>query len=216
MSHPENTLSVGVISEGAHDLRSDTYFKSVLLGLIQDSYLRSGTFTQFAADVLRVIACVVIVPVAFTEGFLSSYLSIERVVEEADGRVKIIPKLDAGVEGMIRDVDEITAQVDASAVYNPVVRATLDSVHQTSDGTLTWDIDSLTRMDDAELMGVLRQMQAESERVTDDEEEARDQATDYVRAKIATIRRNVGLFQAQLKAMDAGPGAPADPLHDMA
>jgi hypothetical protein len=215
MAHPENRLGVGIISEGARDLRSDAYLKSVLLGLIEDSYLRSGTFTQFAADVLRVIASVVTVPIAFTEGFLSSYLSIERVVEEADGRVKIIPKLDAGLEGMIRDVDEITARVDPSAVYNPVVRAALDSVHETSKGTPTWDVDSLTRMDDAELMDVLRQMQAESEGVTDKEEEARDQATDYVRAKIATIRRNVGPFQAQLKAMDGALGAPDGPPRDM-
>jgi hypothetical protein len=111
---------------------------------------------------------------------------------------------------MIRDVDEITAQVDPGAVFNPVVRAKLDAVHDTSSKAMKWDINSLSRMDDAELMGVLREMQAQSEA---EEQSGRDddEATDYVRAKIATIRRNVRQFQARHQAepedMDAGGGA---------
>jgi hypothetical protein len=186
------------------DLRADPYLKSMLLGLIEDSYLHTGTFTQFAAEVLQVIVYAVTVPVAFTEGFLKAYLSIERVVEEADGRIKIIPKAGASIEDMIRDVDAITAQVDPGAVFNPVVRAKLDAVHDTSSKAMKWDIDTLSRMDDAQLMGVLREMQAESERVTGDEQMQRDESTDYVRAKIATIRRNVRQFQAQQAAEGSG------------
>ncbi len=52
------------------DARADPYLKSMLLGLIEDSYLHTGTFTQFAAEVIQVIAYAVTVPVAFTEGFL--------------------------------------------------------------------------------------------------------------------------------------------------
>ncbi len=64
-------------------------------------------------------------------------------------------------------------------------------------------------MDDAQLMDVLREMQAESERVTGEEQLQRDESTDYVRAKIATIRRNVRRFQAQHAAgeSDAANGA---------
>jgi hypothetical protein len=191
------------------DVRADPYLKSMLLGLIEDSYLHTGTFTQFAAEVLQVIAYAVTVPVAFTEGFLKAYLSIERVVEEADGRIKIIPKAGASIEDMIRDVDEITAQVDPGAVFNPLVRAKLDTVHHTSSKAMKWDIDALSRMDDAQLMDVLREMQAESERVTGEEQLVRDEATDAVRAKIAAIRRNVRRFQTQQAAEVGGAGEAA-------
>ena len=192
------------------DLRADPYLKSMLLGLIEDSYLHTGTFTQFAAEVLQVIAYAVTVPVAFTEGFLKAYLSIDRVVEDDDGRIKIIPKAGATIEDMIRDVDEITAQVDPGAVFNPVVRAKLDAVHQTSSKAMKWDINTLSRMDDGQLMGVLREMQAESE--TEPEPGEDDEATDYVRAKIATIRRNVRQFQAKHPGGDKGDdGAAGQP-----
>lgn len=187
------------------DLRADPYLKSMLLGLIEDSYLHSGTFTQFAAEVLQVIAYAVTVPVAFTEGFLRAYLSIERVEEDDDGRITIIPKSGASFEDMIRDVDELTAQVDPGAVFNPVVRSKLDAVHQTSSKAMKWDIDTLSQMDDDELMGVLREMQAQSESAGADGAEA-DGSTDYVRARIATIRRNVRRFQAR---QQAGEGRPA-------
>jgi len=191
------------------DPRADPYLKSMLLGLIEDSYLHTGTLTQFAAEVLQVIAYAVTVPMAFTEGFLKSYLSIDRVVEDEDGRIKIIPRAEASIEDMIRDVDEITAQVDPGAVFNPVVRAKLDAVHETSSKAMKWDLNTLSRMDDGELMGVLREMQAESEAAGDAGGGEGDEATDYVRAKIATIRRNVGQFQARHETGAPGfePGA---------
>jgi len=193
------------------DMRVDPYLKSMLLGLIEDSYLHTGTFTQFAAEVLQVIAYAVTVPVAFTEGFLKAYLSIDRVVEEDDGRIKIIPKAGASIEDMIRDVDEITAQVDPGAVFNPVVRAKLDAVHETSSKAMKWDLNTLSRMDDAQLMEVLREMQAESEAAADAGRSGDDEATDYVRAKIATIRRNVRQFQTRQQTGDAtGVGASGD------
>jgi hypothetical protein len=182
------------------DMRADPYLKSMLLGLIEDSYLHTGTFTQFAAEVLQVIAYAVTVPVAFTEGFLKAYLSIERVIEDADGRIRIIPKAGASIEDMIRDVDEITAQVDPGAVFNPVVRAKLDAVHDTSSKAMKWDLNTLSRMDDGQLMEVLREMQAESEAAVAEDDVPSDEATDYVRAKLATIRRNVHRFQAQQAA----------------
>ncbi len=186
------------------DTRADPYLKSMLLGLIEDSYLHTGTLTQFAAEVLRVIAYAVTVPVAFTEGFLKAYLSIDRVVEDDDGRIKIVPRADASIEDMVRDVDEITAQVDPGAVFNPVVRAKLDAVHQTSSKAMKWDLNTLSQMDDGELMQVLREMQAESEAEGETGAGQGDEATDYVRAKLATIRRNVRRFQARQETDASG------------
>ena len=203
MSDSPDITARPVPGSKARDLRADPYLKSMLLGLIEDSYLHTGTFTQFAAEVLQVIAYAVTVPVAFTEGFLRAYLSIERVEEDDDGRIKIIPKAGASIEDMIRDVDEITAQVDPGAVFNPVVRAKLDAVHETSSKAMKWDINTLSVMDDDELMGVLREMQAQSEVAGADGDDA-DEATDYVRAKIATIRRNVRQFQARQQTGAAG------------
>lgn len=200
-------------------MRADPYLKSMLLGLIEDSYLHTGTFTQFAAEILQVIVYAVTVPVAFTEGFLKAYLSIDRVEESDDGQIKIIPKAGASIGDMIRDVDEITAQVDPGAVFNPVVRARLDAVQGTSSKAVKWDIDQLSAMDDEELMDVLREMQRESERIESAADEgwgADDEAKDVVRQKLATIRRNVRLFQAQQAARVEGgeEGAAADSLAD--
>jgi hypothetical protein len=187
--------------------RADPYLKSMLLSLIEESYLHSGTFTQFAAEVLKVLAYAVTVPVAFTEGFLRAYLSIERIEETDEGQIKIIPKADATEEDWIRDVDQITAQVDPSAVFNPIVRSKLEAVHEASSKVMKYDIDQLSRMSDGQLMDVLRQMQKESEEL-EDEDASDAEATDYVRAKLATIRRNVRQFQAQARraeeAVDRG------------
>jgi hypothetical protein len=180
------------------DRRADPYLKSMLLSLIEESYLHSGTFTQFAAEVLKVLAYAVTVPVAFTEGFLRAYLSIERIEESDEGRITIIPKADASEEDWIRDVDAITAQVDPTAVFNPIVRSKLEAAHEASSKALKYDIDQLACMSDGQLMDVLRQMQKESEEF-DGEEPDEGEATDYVRAKLATIRRNVRQFQAQAR-----------------
>ena len=206
MTDPSDTPLESPRARPPRDTRGDPYLKSMLLGLIEDSYLHTGTFTQFAAEVLQVLAYAVTVPVAFTEGFLRAYLSIDRVVEEDDGRIKIVPKTNASIEDIMRDVDEITAQVDPGAVFNPVVRTKLDAVHQTSSKAMKWDLDQLSRMDDTQLMDVLRQMQADSERLAAEEPEA-DPAADAVRAKLDTIRRNVRQFQAQQAAGgSSGPG----------
>ncbi len=210
MSDLPDTTSRSLPGGKPRDVRADPYLKSMLLGLIEDSYLHTGTFTQFAAEVLQVIAYAVTVPVAFTEGFLKAYLSIDRVIEDDDGRIKIIPKAGATIEDMIRDVDEITAQVDPGAVFNPVVRAKLDAVHETSSKAMKWDVNTLSQMDDAQLMGVLREMQAESE-ATPEQGDGGDDATDYVRAKIATIRRNVRQFQTRHQSgAGAGPDGAGD------
>jgi len=184
--------------------RADPFLKSMLLGLIEDSYLHTGTFTQFAAEILQVIAYAATVPVAFTEGFLRAYLSIDRIEETDEGAIKIIPKAGATEEDWIRDVNEITAQVDPSAVFNPVVRSKLTAVHEASSKVMKYDLNSLTEMDDTQLMDVLRQMQQESEEL-EKQEPAPTEASasrDYIRAKLDTIRKNVRAFQAQQRQTD--------------
>ena len=184
--------------------RADPFLKSMLLGLIEDSYLHTGTFTQFAAEILQVIAYAATVPVAFTEGFLRAYLSIDRIEETEEGQIKIVPKVGASEEDWIRDVDAITAQVDPSAVFNPVVRSKLTAVHEASSKVMKYDLNSLTSMDDGQLMDVLRQMQQESEELAQHEEAPGtvDSSRDYIRAKLDTIRRNVRAFQAQQRHSD--------------
>ena len=184
--------------------RADPYLKSMLLGLIEDSFLHTGTFTQFAAEILQVIAYAATVPVAFTEGFLRAYLSIDRIEETEEGQIKIVPKVGASEEDWIRDVDAITAQVDPSAVFNPVVRSKLTAVHEASSKVMKYDLNTLTSMDDGQLMDVLRQMQQESEELSQHEAAPGtvDSSRDYIRAKLDTIRRNVRAFQAQQRHSD--------------
>ncbi len=221
MTDSENTPAAAPGAEPVRQERADPYLKSMLLGLIEDSYLHTGTFTQFASEVLKVIAYAATVPVAFTEGFLKAYLSIDRIDETDDGQIKIIPKTGASIEEMMRDVDAITAQVDPTAVFNPIVRSRLTAVHEASSKAMKYDLNQLTEMDDGQLMDVLRQMQKESEELQDDENPAEDASKDYIRAKLETIRKNVRSFQAQqrrsLEVVDEGlkePGAgsaPAEP-----
>ena len=151
---------------GGGEQRADPYLKSMLLGLIEDSYLQTRTFPQFATEVLKVIAYAATVPVAFTEGFLKTYLSIDRIEVHDDDHIKIVPRKDASAEDMMREVDEITAEVDPSAVFNPVVRSRLDAVHETSSRAMKYDLNQLATMSDDQLMDVLRQMQKESEEMT--------------------------------------------------
>lgn len=173
---------------------ADPPLRSALLGLIGESYVFAGTLTAFAAEVLEILVYAVTVPVAFTEGFVKAYLSVDRIVEDEHGQLTIIPKRDAGMEDVVRDADAIVAQVDDSAVFNPIVRSTLDSAHQISRATTKWDLDQLSGMDDEQLMDVLRAMQAESERDRLEGQAERDEAADHIRARIATIRRNVQQF----------------------
>ena len=222
---PEGTTAPSASGQDTQPAqRADPYLKSMLLGLIEDSYLHTGTFTQFAAEIIQVIAYAATVPVAFTEGFLRAYLSIERIEESDEGMIKIVPKVGASEEDWIRDVDEITAQVDPSAVFNPVVRSKLTAVHEASSKVMKYDLNTLTSMDDAQLMDVLRQMQQESEELEKQEQTPgkADASRDYIRAKLDTIRKNVRAFQAQqrhsLDVVDEGlhedPGSQAGAAGD--
>jgi len=164
----------------------------MLLGLIEDSYLHTGSFTQFAAEILQVIVYAATVPVAFTEGFLRAYLSIDRIEETPEGQIKITPKAEASEEDWIKDVDAITAQVDPSAVFNPVVRSKLTAVHDASSKVMKYDMNTITAMDDAQLMDVPapdagRIREARGARGAGTPRPIRRR--DYVRARLNTIAR---------------------------
>jgi hypothetical protein len=192
--HTGQTAVAEPFADGAgncDDGRPDPYLKSMLLRLIEESYLSAGTFTDFAAEVLEVLVYAVTVPVAFTEGFLRAYLSVDRVVESEDGCLTIIPRAGASLADVISDADAILARVDAEAVYNPIVRSSLSSAHQVSRTSMEWEIDDLATMDDDQLMDVLRAMQAASERERLAAARQGAEATDHIRARIATIRRNM-------------------------
>jgi hypothetical protein len=93
------------------------------------------------------------------------------------------------------------------------VRSKLEAVHEASSKVMKYDIDQLSRMSDGQLMDVLRQMQKESEEL-DDEEPSESEATDYVRAKLATIRRNVRQFQAQARRAEEAVERGLDEVED--
>ena len=178
----------------------DPYLKAMLLGLIEESYLTAGTFTEFAAEVLDLLVHAVSVPVAFTEGFLKAYLSVDHVLESEEGQVTVVAKEGADLEDVIRDADALLAQIDGAAVFNPIVAARLEHAHLLSKAAMSWDLDQLAGMDDGELMDVLRAMQAESERDRLDGQAGNDKATDHDRARIATIRRNLQQFVSRRDA----------------
>lgn len=195
----------GTAEDSFESPRPDSYLKSMLLGLIEESYLSAGTFTDFAAEVLEVLVYAVTVPVAFTEGFLKAYLSVDRVVEGEDGSVTIIPRPGASLADVISDADAILARVDGDAVFNPIVQATLPSAHQISRSAMQWDIDEISAMDDDQLMDVLRAMQAASERERLAGPHERADATDHIRARIATVRRNMHQFVERYEAAQGTP-----------
>jgi hypothetical protein len=180
----------------AHVPRPATTGRAVATAPGRPSYLYPGAFTQFAREVLEVLAYAVTVPVAFTEGFLKAYLSIDRVEEDEDGRLSIIPRSSAELDEIVRDADEIVARIDRGAVYNPVVRAGLEDTHQVGRSAMRWSLDELSAMDDAQLMDVLRAMQDETQRRAHAGGEECEEARDHIRVRIATIRRNMGRFGA--------------------
>ena len=160
----------------------------MLRGLVEDSGLAAGAFTGLAAEVLEVIACAVTVPVAFTKGFLHSYLSVERIVADDDGRITIIPHRAAALQDVVSDADAILARVDKQAVFDPVVQAKLSGAHQISRAAMRWDLDELSTMGDTQFLEALRTMQAESERERMETQERRQITADQLRARFADIR----------------------------
>lgn len=170
-------------------------------GAVDDGFLSGMMIGELAIDVLEVLFRAVAVPVAFTEGFLRAYLSVNRVVEGEDGSITIVPHASADLAEVISDADEILARVDGNAVFNPVVRSSLPAAHQVSRAAMEWDVDAISTMDDDQLMGVLRAMQAASERERLSNPAEREAASDQLRARLAAIRLSMQGFVDRREAV---------------
>jgi hypothetical protein len=181
--------------------------RPMVLGLIQSSYLRTHTFSEFARDVYDIVTLAASVPVAFADGFLRSLLSIESVHEDASGRVTIRPKPGADEHDLVRDVDELTARIDPSAVYNPVVRQRMDRVAEASHRVMQQDLQALAELSADELQSALHALE-QTEMSLPEEEPALD-ATEYLRRRLAGVRKAVRDYQAGLGTTgDDTPTAP--------
>ena len=97
------------------------------------------------------------------------------------------------------------------------MRSKLTAVHEASSKVMKYDLNTLTSMDDDQLMDVLRQMQQESEELEQREPVSStvDSSRDFIRARLDTIRRNVRAFQAQQRVTADDEGG-LDALDDAA
>ena len=177
--------------------------RPMVLGLIQSSYLRTHTFGEFARDVYDIVTLAASVPVAFADGFLRSLLSIESVTEDDSGRVTIRPKPGAAEEDLARDVDELTARIEPSAIYNPVVRERMDRVAEASQRVMQQDLQALSELSPDELQSALQAL--EQTEIPLPQEEPAPDATEYLRQRLAGVRKAVREYQAGLGAVPEDP-----------
>jgi len=167
--------------------------RPMVLSLIHSSYLRTRTLADFAHDVVDIVGSAVTVPFAFAEGFLRAFLAIESVEEDSEGRVVIRPKKGASEEEIIREVDELSARIDPSAVFNPVVRRQLDMVADATSTVMRQDLDALADLSPGELTSALRDLESEVPEST----EGASSAAEEVRARIEDVRRTLRNYQAR-------------------
>jgi hypothetical protein len=160
------------------------------LGLDSDALMHSLA-TRFR-EVAEAVAASLQVPVAFAEGFLRSLLSIESVEEDEEGRVIIKPRAGASEEDILREVDEITALIDPTSVYNPVARRQMDSVVEGSDAVMRQDLSALADMTPEELHSALSRLEPDPQPLP---EETRS-AAEEVRARMDQVREALRRYQA--------------------
>ncbi len=198
----ENRVQEELESQAA-DIRPATggsVLRPMVFSLIQSSYAQTQTFAEFAHDVFEIVGAAVTVPVAFAEGFLRSFVSIESVDEDESGRVIIRPKPGASEEEMIREVDEIAARVDPSAIYNPVVRRQLDMVAEASDSVMQQDLQALANLTRGELHEALADLEP-----ADLEPDERAAEINAVRERLEKVRYALRRYQ------HSGEGEPPAP-----
>ena len=85
--------------------------RPLVLSLIHSSYVHTATLSESARDVVDRQPAVS-VRVAFAEGLLRSFLAIESVHEDDTGHIVIVPRPGASEEEILREVDQITAQIE--------------------------------------------------------------------------------------------------------
>lgn len=175
--------------------------RPMVLSLIQSSYLRTHTLTEFAHDVVDIVGAAVTVPVAFAEGFIRSFLAIESVEEDDSGHIRITPKLGASEEDIIREVDEIAARIEPNAIYNPVVRRRLDLVAEASGAVMRQDLEALSSLSAEDLQSALADLEPNSSPDPSDAAE--------VRERLDRVRIALRKYQAEPSASD-GPSVGSD------
>jgi hypothetical protein len=177
--------------------------RPMVLSLIQSSYLHTRTLSEFAGDVMSIVGAAVSVPVAFAEGFLRSLLSIESVSEDDSGRVVIRPRAGASEEDLFRDVNLLTAEIDPSAIFNPVVRERMDMVAEATQIVMQQDLEALSRLSAAELSAALAGLPEPEPPARDREAEAAE-----VRRRMEQIRRALRGYQREVgRAEDLTAGS---------
>jgi hypothetical protein len=185
--------------------RGHSILRPMVLSLIQSSYLRTRTLPEFAGDVINIVSTAVSVPVAFAEGFLRSFLSIESVQEDDSGRVIIRPRPGATEEDLFREVDEITAQIEPNAIYNPVVRERMDMVAEATNLVMQQDLEAMAQLSSEELNSALADLREEQAPAPAAHDEANE-----VRRRIEYIREALRQYQAGVERAqeltEGGPG----------
>jgi hypothetical protein len=171
--------------------------RPMVMGLIQSSYLHTHTFGEFARDVFDIVTTAAGVPVAFADGFLRAFLSIESVEEDEVGRVVIRPKAGATAEDVFREVDEIAAQIEPSAIYNPVVRRQMDLVAEATQQVMQQDLQALADLSADELKSALQEL--EEVELPVPPPSLHIDPTDQLRERLARVRDAVRAYQAGLE-----------------
>lgn len=198
----QSVAAAGPGGSAEPEVRSEpaqSVLRPMVLGLIQSSYVRTQTFGEFARDVFDILTTAASVPVAFAEGFLRSFLSIESVEEDAFGRVTIRPKPGASEEDIVREVDEIAARIDPAAVYNPVVRRQMDRVAEASQRVMQQDLQALADLSPGELRSALQDLE-EAEMPRPPEALPLD-ATEQLRRRLERVRHAVRAYQAGMEGV---------------
>ena len=180
-----------------------TILRPMVLSLIQSSYLRTNTLTEFARDVFDIVGTAVSVPAAFAEGFLRSFLSIQSVREDDAGRVFITPKAGASEEDIIREVDEIAAKIEPNAVYNPVVRRQMDLVAEATNLVMRQDLEAMAELTPEELSLALKDLEdAEFSQVRPPEPLGEAEA---LRQRLDRVRESIRAYQVGLGDLPSSP-----------
>jgi hypothetical protein len=167
-----------------------------LLPSAADPWLDSDALVHNLAsrfrEVAEVVAATLQIPVAFAEGFVRSLLSIESVEEDDSGRVIIRPKPGASEEDIMREVDEIAAQIDPTSVYNPVARRQMDSVVEGSNAVMRQDLSALADLTPEELHSALSDLEPDPPTLSEDTRSAAEE----VRARMDHVREALRRYQA--------------------
>ena len=177
--------------------------RPLVLALIHSSYVHTATLSEFARDVVAIVNTAVSVPVAFAEGFLRSFLSIQSVREDDSGHIYIVPKPGASEEDIFREVDQITAQIEPGAVYNPLVREQMDRLTEATAELMRADLAAMADLSSEELHDALKDLQ-------DSEPPATPGRS--VELEIDEVRRRIEKVREAIRAYQSGPRVPAQPV----